>query len=51
LDRNDIKLDLNFFNIEYENLSRDIYERSSMEGWLKCLFLEKESNFWIKGID
>ncbi len=51
LDRNDIKLDLAFFNKKYEHLSSEIYERSSIEGWLKCLFLEKESNFWIKGID
>jgi hypothetical protein len=28
-----------------------LYDKLSIEGWLHCLFIEKESDLWIKGIN
>jgi hypothetical protein len=51
IDRNDIVLDKSFFDSSYEDISKELYEKLSIEGWLYCLFVEKESDLWIKGIN
>ena len=51
IDRNNIVLETSFFETNYEPLSEELYKRASIEGWLNCIFLEKESSYWIKGID
>lgn len=51
IDRKNVHLDKKFFETTYENVNIDLYERTSIEGWLKCLFVENESNMWIKGIN
>ena len=51
IDRNDIVLDKNFFGSSYESINNELYEKLSIEGWLYCLFVEKESDLWIKGIN
>jgi hypothetical protein len=50
IDRHDIKLDLSFFREKYQNISDELYKRASLEGWLNCLFFEKESSLWVKDI-
>jgi hypothetical protein len=50
IDRNDIKLELDFFQKKYKEINPELYEKASIEGWLKCVFLESESNVWIEGI-
>lgn len=51
IDRNDIVLDKNFFDSSYEDINTDLYDKLSIEGWLHCLFVEKESDLWIKGVN
>ncbi|WP_369769576.1 NAD-dependent epimerase/dehydratase family protein [Flavobacterium sp. WC2416] len=51
IDRNDIVLDKNFFDSVYENISEELYGKLSIEGWLHCLFVERESDLWINGIN
>ena len=51
IDRHNVNLDKKFFETKYEEVNIDLYERTSIEGWLQCLFVEKESNIWIKGIN
>jgi hypothetical protein len=48
IDRNDIILDKVFFELPYEKVDEELYYKSSIEGWLKCIFVEKQSNYWIK---
>ena len=51
IDRNNVVLDKKFFETEYEDVSDELYFKTSIEGWLKCIFVEKEPNYWIKEID
>lgn len=51
IDRDNIVLDKNFFDSSYEDISIGLYEKLSIEGWLHCLFVEKESDLWIKGVN
>lgn len=48
--RENINLDETFFKNEYQDISQDLYQKSSIEGWLNCLFFENESEVWIKNI-
>lgn len=50
IDREKIQIPISFFKLDYEEISKEIYDRISIEGWINCLFFEDESNFWIKGI-
>ena len=50
INRENIKLEESFFQNKYQDISTDLYQRSSIEGWLNCLFFEKESNIWINNI-
>lgn len=51
IDREDIQLNTEFFESEYVDVKEDLYEKMSLKGWLSCLFLEKEPNVWIQGIN
>lgn len=51
IDRNDVVLDKDFFELPYSPIEKELYYKSSIEGWLKCIFVENESNYWIKDID
>lgn len=51
IDRNDVVLDKIFFETNYEDVSEELYHKTSIEGWLECIFVEQESNYWIEGID
>lgn len=48
IDRNDIRLDLSFFQSEYQPLDEEIYFRTSIEGWLSDIFMKEEANDWKK---
>lgn len=50
IDRNNIRLDKSFFEKKYSDVSPDLYERASMNGWLSCIFLESEPGVWIKDV-
>ncbi len=39
IEREEIKIDLNFFKNEYQSLSDDLYEKYSLNSWLKNIFL------------
>ena len=47
IDRYNIQIDKNFFEFEYEDIDIDLYEKLSVTGWLKELFIEECSNNWI----
>lgn len=51
IDRNSVVLNKDFFASPYHDVSEELYYKTSIEGWLHCIFVEKESNYWIKGID
>jgi len=39
IDRDNPKLDKSFFQSNYKNLSKDVYQKYSLENWLKTIFL------------
>ena len=51
IDRYDIVLDKKFFETEYEDVSEELYFKASIEGWLECIFVVEDSNYWINGIN
>lgn len=51
IDRNNVALDKNFFELPYVEVDKELYYKASIEGWLKCIFVENESNYWIKEIN
>jgi hypothetical protein len=51
INRDKIKMDKYIFESTYENIDTNIYEKMSIEGWINCIFFDKESNFWIAGIE
>ena len=50
IDRNDIKLNLDFFKDNYLTLDSKLYEKFSLEGWLFNIFVDAEESFWNKCI-
>lgn len=50
IDRENIKLNKEFFESDYSEIDKDLYERMSLKGWLSCLFINSEPNIWIEGI-
>ncbi|SNR49425.1 lipopolysaccharide biosynthesis protein [Flavobacterium sp. ov086] len=51
IDRENIKLNKEFFESDYSEVDIDLYERMSLKGWLSCLFVNSEPNIWIQGIN
>lgn len=45
-DRNDIKIEREFFYNEYMPLNSDLYEKCSIDGWLEDIFMNNEINSW-----
>lgn len=50
IDRDNIKINKSFFETNYEEVDEVLYEKMSLKGWISCLFMDKESNIWIKEI-
>jgi hypothetical protein len=50
IDREKIELSKSFFISNFEPVSEKIYDKMSIEGWLRCIFFDEDSDFWIKGI-
>ena len=50
IDRTNIQIDKKFFQSAYEDIDTDWYEKLSINGWLKELFIEECSNKWINVI-
>jgi hypothetical protein len=46
IDRNDIKLSLDFFKGNYQELEPKLYDKFSLEGWLFNIFVDEEESFW-----
>lgn len=42
IERDNIKINMNFFENEYQSLSTEIYEKYSLNSWLKTIFFNKE---------
>ena len=40
IDRNDPKLNAAFFDLPYEPLSKELYEKYSIDGWIDCVFAD-----------
>ncbi|RKR10922.1 hypothetical protein C8C83_2616 [Flavobacterium sp. 90] len=51
IDRENIKLNKEFFESDYNEVDKDLYEKMSLKGWLSCLFINSEPNIWIEGIE
>ena len=51
IDRENVELNKKFFESDYIDVDKDLYERMSLKGWLSCLFMGSEPNIWIKGIN
>ncbi len=51
IDRENLILNKDFFELEYKDIDADLYERMSLKGWLTCLFVKSEPNIWIEGIN
>lgn len=45
-DRNEIKLEKDFFFNEYQPLENDLYEKCSIDGWIEDLFFGGQVNYW-----
>lgn len=46
IDRNNINLELSFFEKTYVNIDSNLYEKLSIEGWLFNLFVDSDESFW-----
>ncbi|HEY6142139.1 MAG TPA: hypothetical protein VIV55_01745 [Flavobacterium sp.] len=51
IDRDNIKINRSFFESNYEEVDKVLYEKMSLKGWISCLFMDKEPNVWIKEIN
>jgi hypothetical protein len=47
IDRDNIKLDRNFFESSFNPLSEDMLREMSISGWLRSIFVENNSSYWI----
>jgi hypothetical protein len=50
IERENIQFSKSFFETNYKDISKEAYDRMSIEGWINCLFFGSESNIWIEGI-
>ncbi len=46
LDRNNIEIDLKFFDLPFIETDPKLYERLSISGWLFNLFFDSETDYW-----
>ncbi|MEP6803978.1 MAG: hypothetical protein ABI892_05620 [Flavobacterium sp.] len=51
IDRENIQLNKDFFESNYNDIDENLYEKMTIKGWLSCLFVGEEPNVWIKGIN
>jgi hypothetical protein len=51
IDRNNVIIDKLFFEMKYEEIDAEIYEKMSIEGWINDIFCGSESNVWIVGVN
>lgn len=50
INRQDIEIDLHFFDKPYEDIDENIYQKLSISGWIYNLFFDEEADFWKKFI-
>jgi len=48
IDRENIKLEEEFFESNFKPIREDILFEMSITGWIKSVFLKNDSNFWLK---
>lgn len=46
IDRENLELDLSFFDKPYEQIEENVYKKLSIEGWIYNLFIDDENNYW-----
>ncbi|MDA6068807.1 hypothetical protein NJT12_04155 [Flavobacterium sp. AC] len=51
ISRDDVHIDVSFFESDYQEIDAVLYEKMSLKGWLSCLFMATEPNVWIRGIN
>ncbi|WP_299061922.1 hypothetical protein [uncultured Polaribacter sp.] len=47
IDRNNIKLEKKFFESTFNPLSKEMLYQMSITGWLKSIFIENDTDFWL----
>jgi hypothetical protein len=50
IDRCNIQINKYFFETKYEDIDSELYDKMSIAGWLKEIFVEDNANTWINGI-
>lgn len=48
IDRNNITVNKDFFEKPFKSIDRLLYEKMSIDGWVKDIFFNKNINFWNK---
>jgi len=49
IDREELSLELDFFKSDYEEIDDEIYNKLSLEGWIRSIFdIKEDSTYWIK---
>lgn len=51
IDRNNINLNYNFFDLPFIDINEKLYHKMSISGWLEELFFDDQSFCWLKELD
>lgn len=46
IDRNNIELNHDFFETDFENIPSHIDDKMALKGWIECLFIKEQDKFW-----
>jgi hypothetical protein len=46
INRNDLEIDLSFFDKPYEEINPEAYKKLSISGWIYNLFIDDEHDYW-----
>lgn len=50
IDRNNLVIDRSIFDSIYEEIDDVLYNKLTLEGWIKSIFFDEETNFWIPSL-
>lgn len=50
IDRNNLVIDKSIFDSIYEEIDDVLYNKLTLEGWIKSIFFDEETNFWIPSL-
>ncbi len=46
LNRNDLKIDTDFFKTEFQKIAPETLEMMSLDSWIHCLFIKEQDDYW-----